>query len=104
METRFEWNPAKAEVNLRKHRVSFETAIRVFADPFALVEQDRIEGGEYRWQTLGLVDGRLLLLVAHTIREKETDDGAAVEVIRIISARRAEPLERRRYENQDRSP
>jgi len=94
MKTRFEWDPAKAESNLRKHRVSFETATRVFADPFALVKQDRIENGEHRWQTLGIVDSSLLLLVAHTVRGDE--DGT--EIIRIISARRAEPKERRRYE------
>jgi uncharacterized DUF497 family protein len=94
MKIRFEWNPAKAESNLRKHHVSFETATRVFADPFALVKQDRIENGGHRWQILGLVDGYLLLLVAHTIRYDE--DG--IEVIRIISARRAEPKERKRYE------
>jgi len=94
MKTRFEWDPAKAESNLRKHHVSFETATRVFADPFALVKQDRIENGEHRWQTLGIVDNSLLLLVAHTVRGDE--DGT--EVIRIISARRAEPKERKRYE------
>ncbi|EQD74882.1 protein containing DUF497 [mine drainage metagenome] len=94
MKTRFEWDPAKAASNLRKHRISFEVAIRVFADPFALVKQDRIENKESRWQTLGLVDGYLLLLVAHTVRDEE--DGT--EVIRIISVRRAEPKERRCYE------
>lgn len=94
MQIRFEWDPAKAENNLRKHHVSFEIATRVFADPFALVKQDRIENGEHRWQTLGIVDGYLLLVVAHTIRENE--DGK--EIIRIISARRAEPKERKRYE------
>ena len=94
MKTRFEWDPEKAESNLRKHRVSFETAIRVFADPFAVVAQDRIEDGEHRWQTLGVVNDHLLLLVAHTVRDDEDD----IEVIRIISARRAEPRERARYE------
>lgn len=94
MKTRFEWDPAKAESNLRKHRVSFEIATRAFADPFVMSWQDRIEGGEYRWQTLGLVEGYLLLLVAHTFR----DDDECVDVIRIISARRAEPKERKRYE------
>jgi uncharacterized protein len=44
----FEWDPAKAQTNARKHGINFETARLVFADPFALVEQDRIEGGEYR--------------------------------------------------------
>jgi uncharacterized DUF497 family protein len=45
---RFEWDPAKAASNLRKHGVSFDTAMRAFADPFAFTEQDRIEGGEQR--------------------------------------------------------
>ncbi|MBN6742540.1 BrnT family toxin [Acidithiobacillus sp. MC6.1] len=94
MKMRFEWDPSKAASNFRKHCVRFETATRVFADPFALVEQDRIENGEHRWKTLGLVDGHLLLLVAHAVR----DDADGVEVIRIISARRAEPKERKRHE------
>jgi uncharacterized DUF497 family protein len=94
MKIKFEWDTAKAASNLKKHRLSFETATRVFADPFALVEQDRIENGEQRWQTLGLVEGHLLVLVAHTVREDE--DGT--EVLRIISARRADPKERKRYE------
>lgn len=66
---KFVWEEKKAERNLAKHRVSFETAARAFADPFQLVEQDRIENGEHRWQTIGMVDGRLLLLVAHTVGE-----------------------------------
>lgn len=94
MKIRFEWDPEKAERNIKKHRVSFEMATRVFADPFAVVEQDRIENGEHRWQTLGIVDGYLLLLVAHTVLDDE--DGS--EVIRIISARRADPKERKRYD------
>ena len=101
MNTRFEWNPAKAAGNLRKHGVSFETATRAFADPFHLTEQDRIEGGEYRWQTLGMVEGHLLLLVAHTIHEDD-ENGKPVEIIRIISARKAEKPERRRYEQKTR--
>jgi len=76
--------------------VSFPTAARVFSDPYALVEQDRIENGEERWQTIGVVDGIVMLLVAHTVREQ--DD---VEVIRIISARRADRKERRRYEKEN---
>lgn len=94
MKTRFEWDAAKAQSNLQKHRVSFEIATRVFADPLAMAEQDRIENGERRWQTLGAADGCLLLLVAHTVR----DDEDGTEVIRIVSARRAEPKERKRYE------
>jgi uncharacterized DUF497 family protein len=101
MGIRFEWDPAKAAGNLRKHGVSFETAMRVFADPFALTDQDRIEGGERRWQTLGMVAGRVLLLVAHTIRD-EDEDGQPIEIIRIISARAADRKERRRYEQEAR--
>jgi uncharacterized DUF497 family protein len=62
-------NPAKAAINLRKHAISFDIAMRVFADPFALTEEVRIEGGEQRWQTLGIVEGYLLLLLAHTTRD-----------------------------------
>ena len=96
MNIRFEWDAAKAAANLRKHGVSFELAMHVFADPLAFSCQDRIEGGEPRWQTLGQVDGLLLLLVAHTVRDD--DDG---EVIRIISARAATPKEIRDYEREN---
>jgi uncharacterized DUF497 family protein len=90
---RFEWDEAKARTNQRKHGVRFEDAMLVFADPFALAEQDRIERGELRWQTLGLVGGIVLLLVAHTVRSDQED-----EVIRIISARKAVRKERKRYD------
>jgi uncharacterized DUF497 family protein len=91
---RFVWDDKKARANLRKHRVSFETAARVFTDPHALTVQDRIDGGEYRWLTLGRVGEITLLLVVHTLEE----DPGGGEVIRIISARRADPKERKRYE------
>jgi len=90
---RFEWGEAKAKSNARKHGVGFEDAMLVFADPYALVEQDRMEGGELRWQTLGLVGGIVLLLVAHTVRNEQED-----EMIRIISARNAVRKERKRYD------
>ncbi len=88
----FEWDKAKARSNRRKHGVSFEDAMLVFTDPFALADQDRVANGELRWQTLGLVSGVLLLLVAHMVRN-EADD----EVIRIISDRRATRKEQQRY-------
>lgn len=96
MPLRFTWDEAKAASNLAKHRVSFEIAMRVFLDPFAFSEQDRIEGGEYRWRTIGLVEGAVVVLVAHTVRDEE--DGA--ETIHIISARRAARPERRHYEEE----
>ena len=98
MHIKFEWDAAKAKTNLQKHRISFEDAMSALIDPFALMKQDRIEGGEQRWQTLGMAGGCLVLLVAHLVRED--DDGA--EIIRIISARAADKKERKSYENQDR--
>jgi uncharacterized protein len=89
----FEWDEAKAKSNERKHGVRFEDTMLVFADPYALVEQDRVERGELRWQILGSAAGVGLLLIVHTMRE-EADD----EIIRIISARRATRRERKRYE------
>jgi uncharacterized protein (DUF4415 family)/uncharacterized DUF497 family protein len=78
METWFDWDPVKAASNLRKHGVSFHTAMRAFADPFALTEQDRIEEGEYRWRTLGMVEEHLML-VAHTI-ENADEDGQPIRL------------------------
>ncbi len=94
MKRRFEWDPAKASSNVRKHGISFGTATLIFDDPYAIVDQDRIEGGEYRWRTIGAATGFILLTVAHTIRDED------VEIIRIISARPADRKERRRYEQQ----
>jgi uncharacterized DUF497 family protein len=91
---KFEWDNKKSIINLHKHHVSFETAKLVFNDPFALMAQDRIENYEYRWQTLGMVGEQVLLLVAHTVNDTD-----GTEIIRIISARRANKQERRRYED-----
>ena len=92
----FEWDETKAETNYRKHGIRFEEASAVFDDPLCVSEQDRIENGEQRWQTIGMVSGLLLLLVAHTVRFEDDD---SIEVVRIISARRATRQERRRYEH-----
>ena len=72
----------------------------MFQDPLHISAPDRIEGGEQRWQTMGAVHGVVILLVAHTLTDEDAD-GASVEVIRIISARRATPRERRRYEDEN---
>jgi uncharacterized DUF497 family protein len=68
---------------------------------FPLTEQVGVENGEQRWQTLGIVEGHLLVLVAHTARDDD-EDGQPIEVIRIISARRADRKERQRYEQETR--
>lgn len=97
---RFTWDAIKAETNRRKHGVNFEDAARVFLDPLHLTHQDRIEGGEYRWQTIGQIYGVTVLLVAHTMTEE--GHPYPVEVIRIISARKATTAERKRYEHEAR--
>ena len=96
----FEWDQAKNLSNQRKHGVSFEQAAQVFRDPLYLSWKERVQDGEERWQAFGKVEGLSLLIVARTIRHK-LRDGRGIEVVRIISARRAEPKERRRYEKEN---
>jgi uncharacterized DUF497 family protein len=84
----FDWDDVKAAQNYADHGITFETARRVFEDPFATERlDDREDYGEERYSILGMVDGRVLY-VAYTLRNG---------TIRIISARGAEPHERRRY-------
>lgn len=90
---RFGWDLEKNRHNRAKHRLDFETAVLVFDDPNALTIQHRVVEGEQRWQTIGLVGGIALLLVAHTVEEEHGE-----EMIRIISSRKATPHERRAYE------
>jgi uncharacterized DUF497 family protein len=101
---RFEWDEAKNLANQRKHGVSFEEASQVFHDPLRLLVADRVADHEQRWRTFGHVrraaGGVLLLLVAHTFRE-ELELGILVEVVRIISARKATPQERRTYADEN---
>jgi uncharacterized protein len=88
----FEWDDAKAAINLREHDVSFEAACLAFADVFATEREDTRETyGEVRYNLIGMVDGRLLH-VTYTPRG---------ERIRIVSARLAEPREKRRYYEQN---
>lgn len=92
IQMRFTWDELKDRSNRRKHGISFETATRVFLDPLHISIQDRVVEGEERWQTIGMVGGTLLILVAYAvIDEKE-------ELIRIISARKATRQERIEYE------
>ena len=84
-----EWDSKKAQVNLEKHGVSFETAQYVFSDPNRIWRFDRSESnasGEDRWQTIGQVGETLL--VVHTERG---------EAKRLIMARLATKAERRSY-------
>ena len=87
----FAWDPAKAEENQGKHRVSFEEAATVFFDDDASIFDDPDHSvGEHREIIIGYSVSGHLLLVSFTERE---DD-----VIRIISARPTDPRERQRHE------
>lgn len=90
----YRWDPAKAASNLRKHGVSFEEAVEVFEDPLGYTEQDRIVDGEQRWQATGMSRRFVLLVVAYAT----WDDEQNIEIVRIVSARRAEKHERKAYE------
>jgi uncharacterized DUF497 family protein len=89
----FEWDPAKARQNRRKHRVSFEEAATVFGDPLALTYPDPDHSiSERRFITIGMSSTNRVLIVAHTDRD---------ESIRIISARKTTQLERKHYEEEN---
>jgi uncharacterized protein len=88
---RFEWDPVKAAVNLRKHKVSFEDAQTVFSDERArLIDDPDHSEDEERFLLLGLSSSLRLLVVAHCYR-------SAGNVIRIISARKATADEEHDY-------
>lgn len=89
----FEWDENKAESNWRKHRIEFTMAMQVFSDPYRVVKYDAAHGnGEERWQTIGMVaSAPMVLMVVYTERDSEG------EVIRLISARKANKDEHRTY-------
>ncbi len=89
----FEWDNAKAAVNLAKHGVSFELARSVWDDPLHVILPDRVEDGEQRWHAIGLVGAIVVLVVVHSHPDPVDD-----QRVRIIGARKATSHERRRYE------
>ena len=90
----FEWDFKKNAENIKKHGISFEQAQEVFLDPLQLsVLDERFSHFEERWVTMGATDNGEVVVVAHLYFVEEPE-----EKIRIISARRATPRERRQYE------
>ncbi len=86
----FVWDSDKASSNALQHGVRFEQAREAFLDPLARYE-DASPEQETRQACIGLTTDYRLLYVVHVVREGD--------VLRLISARLAEPAERRRYEN-----
>ncbi len=89
----FEWDPRKAETNLRKHGVPFTEAGTVSGDDLAITVPDPDHSDdENRYITIGWSNRRRLLMVAHTDRDDR---------IRIISARELTKVERKEYEEEN---
>jgi uncharacterized protein len=86
----FIWDDAKYKSNIAKHGFNFETAKLVFDDPYHVLNQDREVEGEARWQAIGMVGGIHIIFVAFEFDEDE-------EMVRIISARKANSQEREIY-------
>jgi len=87
----FEWDSAKNDVNITKHKFSFEEAKTVFTDEYGrLIADPDHSDDEDRFLLLGASIDSRLLIVCHCIREEDS--------IRIISARKADKQERKVYE------
>ena len=87
---RFEWDPRKAEANLRTHGVSFAETVTVLEDAFALTQEDPDAVEEQRFVTLGLSDQAKLLVVVYAYVEPD--------IIRVISAWKANKRQEELYE------
>jgi len=91
---KFEWSKEKNISNIKKHGISFEEAKEVFSDPFHISKLDhRFDYFEERWITLGSTSQDKILVVANMFFDENGE-----EIIRIISARKANQKERRFYE------
>lgn len=84
----FEWDKEKNRLNIEKHGISFEEAVRRLDDVHLSRPDTRGDYGEVREITIGMIAGIVVAVVIHTDRD---------EAIRIISARKANKKERREY-------
>jgi uncharacterized DUF497 family protein len=90
----FDWDPNKASINIRSHKITFRQAATVFRDPCHLSIYDEEHGeDEDRWITLGIGETGLLFIVVHTFEQLAED----MISIRIISARKATDAEVEQY-------
>ena len=83
------WDPSKADTNLKKHNIRFSDAETVLYDPMALTLEEQDVSGEKRFVTIGLDAIGRILVVVYTYRQ---------DSVRLISARKATPSERKEYE------
>jgi uncharacterized protein len=83
------WDPNKAEINFKKHRIRFSDAEAVLFDPFALTFEEQVVATEQRYVTVGSDAVGRIIAIVYSYR---------TDTIRLISARKATPTERRQYE------
>lgn len=88
----FQWDYDKEQINISKHGIDFDTAIKVFNDDYRIEKFDKKHSDdEDRYITIGMIDDiAVVLMVVYTEREEGT-------IIRIISARKATNRERKMY-------
>lgn len=91
---KFEWDDEKNRINKAKHGISFELAMQVWLDDNRLLVLDSSAPDEERWHAIGLLGPFTVVVAVHTYRGTEDQ-----ETVRIISARKATPRERRRYQS-----
>ena len=90
---KFEWDSKKEKINIKKHKVTFEQAAYVFNDKYSLsLFDDEHSEDEDRWILLGKSLNEMILVVVHTFRDKDN-----VEIVRVISARKATKNEQQTY-------
>ncbi|MCC7307738.1 MAG: BrnT family toxin [Acidobacteria bacterium] len=88
----FEWDEEKAAFNLKKHKITFEEAKTVFADPYTItIDDPKHSAEERRFIDIGTSAAGNILIVSYTERKK----------IRLISCRKASKTERKRYEEKE---
>lgn len=87
----FEWDEEKNKINIQKHGIAFEDALKVFLDPYRVYFYDSAHSSiqEERWQTIGCAFSNILFVI-YTFRDEK-------EIYRIISARKANAREKRKY-------
>ena len=83
------WDPNKAEINFKKHKIRFSDAEMVLYDPFAMTLEEQVVSNEHRFVTVGSDAVGRIIAVVYSYR---------ADTIRLISARKATPTERKQYE------
>jgi uncharacterized protein len=86
----FEWDDAKNQENIRKHKIDFADVSPMFESPMLIEPDDRSDYGEDRWFGLGFLHNNIAVVIW---TERQND------VIRIISVRRANRHEQQRLED-----